>query len=313
MFPLYIIILYMKRLLICVLTLSLSIFLFSSCLNNGSTAKFMKDEHPEMILKNASYTIDKEDSNTVNMTAEKITVYSANRVVFDNSDFVQFDENMQTQITGQCDTATMTDGTNLTLSGNIVFNKLSDNAVISCDSVHWNNKTGSIASEGNLIISFEDGSAVHADSFSSNLNNSQYKFAGISNAQFNAKDDTSVSIRCESLSYDKENEKVLSESWIYISDESRKVNLTGARLEYDKNTSIMQIDMQAKFVKETDKGLLTCTAESMAYNTEEQTLTILGNAHVTWDKDTYRATMILIDLDTEEIQLAGPITGEIYG
>lgn len=309
-----IIFLIMKRArLLVAITIACLLFGLASCDNTSDKSALFDEEHPEMILKNATYTIYKDKSDPIRMTSETITIYSATKSVFENTSFSQMDSNNVVQITGSCDQATVVDNNKLTLTGNVRIVKVADDAIITCDSLSWNNKTGSITSNGDVSILFSDGSEIIAGSFSANTGNSVYKFEEITAANFITKDESKISIRCDSLIYNKEKENVLSESWIYLEDLSRKASLTGARLEYDKNSSIMQIDMQARFTKETDDGLLTCTAESMSYNTDEQTLIIMGNARITWDKDSYKASTIFIDLDTEEITLMGPITGAIYG
>ena len=59
-------------------------------------------------------------------------------------------------------------------------------------------------------------------------------------------------------------------------------------------------------LKTTDSGIMRCQAESVIFS-------LRGNARVIWDGDEYGAEVVTVDLDTDEINLEGRITGNING
>lgn len=294
--------------------LSVSVLCISSCRNSDFEVPFWEEEHPDITMKNASYTVYKTKTDPIRLSAEIVNVYSdQKKTTFENVSFAQNDKDNVLILTGSCDRAACLDNSKISLYDNIILEKKDSNTVISCNQLNWDNTSGDISASDNIIVSYSDSTSIAAESFKSNLNKNFYSFEKITDASFKTSDDSIISVACDSLTYDRDSEMVLSENWITIKEGSRKITLSGARLEYDKNQAVMTVSMQAKFSKETDNGLLSCTAQNMVYNTDEQILTIIGNAHITWDTDSYKASAIIINLDTEEIRLLGPISGVIYG
>lgn len=122
-----------------------------------------------------------------------------------------------------------------------------------------------------------------------------------------------ISMSCPIISYDRSTEEIIADGWVEIDDTEHEVRLSGAWLEYDKNASVMTLQIQAKIVKETSSGLMTCNADSITYNANEQTVTLKGGAKVVWGSDTYKASIIIVNLESEEVTLHGTITGEVNG
>ncbi len=122
-----------------------------------------------------------------------------------------------------------------------------------------------------------------------------------------------ITMSCPMLVYNRSKEELLSDGWIEIDDTQHEVKLSGAWLEYDKNNGIMLLQMQATIEKDTEDGLMTCKADSIEYNSDNQTVTLKGSANVIWGDDTYKASIITVNLDTEEVVLHGSITGEVNG
>ena len=49
--------------------------------------------------------------------------------------------------------------------------------------------------------------------------------------------------------------------------------------------------------------------DDIEYNGKENTVILRGNATVEWKDDTYKAAMIVVDLNTNDISLYGTISG----
>ena len=122
-----------------------------------------------------------------------------------------------------------------------------------------------------------------------------------------------ISFTSPDLIYDRTDGIVRSDSWIEIQDTQHEVALSGAWFEYDMGRRLMKLQMMAKILKVTDEGLMVCRADSIEYDGENNTVSLKGNATVTWNNDTYRAAMIIVDLNTNDISLYGTISGEFNG
>ncbi len=123
----------------------------------------------------------------------------------------------------------------------------------------------------------------------------------------------SLKISASNIFFDREEETLLSDGWIEIEDTEHEAKLSGSWFEYSMNTSVILLQMQAGISKVTEKGLLTCSADSIEYNSDEQTLTLKGNAKVSWGNDSYNASYITVNIDTEDVTLHGMISGEVNG
>lgn len=122
-----------------------------------------------------------------------------------------------------------------------------------------------------------------------------------------------ISFTTPALVYDRTDATVRSDGWIEIQDTRNEVALSGAWFEYDMNRRFMKLQMMAKILKITDDGLMVCRADSIEYDGEANTVTLKGNATVNWNNDTYKAAMIIVDLNTNGISLYGTISGEFNG
>lgn len=122
-----------------------------------------------------------------------------------------------------------------------------------------------------------------------------------------------ISLKCPLLLYNREKEELLSDGWIEIEDMEHEVKLSGSWLDYDKNNALILLQIRAKIEKNTDSGLMTCTADSIEYNSNSQIVTMKGSARVVWGDDSYTASVITVDLENEEVSLHGSITGDVNG
>ena len=122
-----------------------------------------------------------------------------------------------------------------------------------------------------------------------------------------------ISFTTPAMVYDREEGTVRSDGWIEIQDTQNEVALSGAWFEYDMDRRFMKLQMMAKILKVTDEGLMVCRADSIEYDGEANTVALKGNATVSWNNDTYKAAMIIVDLNTNGISLYGTISGEFNG
>ena len=125
--------------------------------------------------------------------------------------------------------------------------------------------------------------------------------------------ESGISFTSPDLFYDRTTGRVSSDSWIEIQDTENQAALSGGWFEYDMGSSSMVLQLMAKIIKETDEGLMVCRADRIEYNGRENTVTLRGNASVSWNDDFYSAAMIVVDLKTDEISMYGTISGAFNG
>ncbi len=172
--------------------------------------------------------------------------------------------------------------------------------------------------EGNRSVSLTGGAKVAADGLAIEadeieLYGTDYQYVSCKGNVIVKDEERGLSLQCPSLSFNREDEKIISDGWIEIQDTQNEATLSGAWFEYNTKSTLMKLQMMAKIVKVTDDGLMTCNADSIEFNNETQTVTLKGNAKIEWNGNTYSAAMIIVDLENNGITMHGSITGEVNG
>lgn len=171
---------------------------------------------------------------------------------------------------------------------------------------------------GELAVSLSGGAKVEADDFMITADeiriwgkDSQYvQCKGTASA---VKVSEGITLMAPSLLLDRSSNSLRADSWVEIQDRSRQAALSCARLEYNAETGIMKLQIKARIVKQTSQGLLSCSADSITYDSKSQTLRLDGRASANWGESSYNASSISIDLETNEIKMEGKITGTVNG
>jgi len=172
--------------------------------------------------------------------------------------------------------------------------------------------------DGNRTVELSDGAKASTDTIEIAadkvfLYGKDYRYTDCTGNVNVRETEHNLEVRATSLFYDREEENLLANGWIEIDDAENEAQLSGAWFEYSINERIMVLQMKATISKVTERGMLVCKADSIEYNAEKQTLELRGKADVTWGSDSYKASYILVDIETEEVVLQGSITGEING
>lgn len=122
-----------------------------------------------------------------------------------------------------------------------------------------------------------------------------------------------LSINTTALYYDRTAERLLISAWCEVSDSVNELEAGAGAVSYDLRNEVLSLEMAARLMKATDSGLLSARAERITFDRGADTLTLQGNAEVEWNRNSYRAKLITINLTTEEIRLEGRIEGEVHG
>lgn len=152
---------------------------------------------------------------------------------------------------------------------------------------------------------------VSADSIE--LYGDNYRYVSCSGKVKASQTNGKVSFTSPNLFYDRNQGLVTSDSWIEIQDTENQAALSAAWFSYDMEKGLISLKMMAKIIKVTDEGLMVCKADVIEFSNENKSVTMKGNANVTWNGDNYSAAMIVVDLATNGISMYGSISGEVNG
>ena len=122
-----------------------------------------------------------------------------------------------------------------------------------------------------------------------------------------------ITLNTSMLSYNRSTEFITIDGWVEMQDSKNEVSVSYAWLEFDLNGGILRLQLQTKILKSTSKGPMVCKADNVTYDRNSEKITLLGNAEVEWNNDTYKAQKLSVDLKTEEIVMTGDISGTVNG
>lgn len=122
-----------------------------------------------------------------------------------------------------------------------------------------------------------------------------------------------LEIKANKLWFDRIEEKLLLSPWFELEDKKEVLSATGGSLSYDMKNETLDLMMLVTIMKDSDKGIMRCKAESVTFSRKDNELSLKGSARVLWAGDEYKAEVIRIDLDSDEITLEGRIKGNING
>ena len=145
------------------------------------------------------------------------------------------------------------------------------------------------------------------------LSGTDWRYVNSEGSTYITDEKNGLDIKAVGLWFDREREYLSIESWFEIQDTENELSAMGGSMYFDMKNEVLELKQQVTLTKITDDSVMRCSAESVVYDRQNQTLTLSSNARVTLDLDQYRAEMISINLDNNEIKLEGRIEGSING
>lgn len=172
--------------------------------------------------------------------------------------------------------------------------------------------------EGNKSVSLSGGASITADGLSISaqeikLYGTDYRYVDCFGKVSAVDSERGISLQCPNLFYDRQTGEIVSDGWIEVQDETNDATLSGARLEYDTNSTLIKVQMMARVVKNTNDGPMVCRADSIEFDNANQTVKLKGNATISWNGNVYKAAVITVDLSDYGITMEGSISGEVNG
>jgi lipopolysaccharide export system protein LptA len=116
-----------------------------------------------------------------------------------------------------------------------------------------------------------------------------------------------IRIESERLFFDREAEILRAEGDAFLEDLDNELVVRGGLLESRQQEELTIAQMQVRIFGEE----LTARGEYARYRRDEQVLELSGLPVVFWQGDEYRASRIIVNTETEEIDLEGDVRGSI--
>jgi lipopolysaccharide export system protein LptA len=121
--------------------------------------------------------------------------------------------------------------------------------------------------------------------------------------------DTERQIRLEapSLYYDRDKKLTRTQGPSVLQDDKNKLVLKAEWIENDGSSEVTLAQVAVRIVK--DK--LACRSEYALYRRKDNALELSGSPSAYKDGDEYKASRILVNTETEDIQLEGDVSGSV--
>ncbi len=131
-----------------------------------------------MEMENAWYTLSQDSDSPLVMHASRITIYKTDRdTVLENVSFTQ-----GTELSGSCEHASVSsDNKHATLAGKVQLRKEDDenSVTIVCEHIIWNGEKNTFTCEGEVLVTYGDGTTIRAKGFSAAFDENLYEFGSI--------------------------------------------------------------------------------------------------------------------------------------
>jgi len=120
-----------------------------------------------------------------------------------------------------------------------------------------------------------------------------------------------IQINTEKLFYDRKAEIMTINSYAEMIDQKNEIIVKGSYFENRGKENITIIQIGVRIFKAGENDSMICRSEFAKYNRENETLELAGMPIVIWKNDEYRANRITINLDTDNINMTGEVSGTI--
>lgn len=116
-----------------------------------------------------------------------------------------------------------------------------------------------------------------------------------------------MTITADSLNFDRETEDSRATGQVMVEDEENDLLVKGGYLETRDGGELLLVQIAVRVLRDD----LTARAQFLRYRRSEDVLELSGFPVVYWKGDEYRAARIVLNLDTEEIELQGQVRGSV--
>lgn len=158
--------------------------------------------------------------------------------------------------------------------------------------------------EGKATV-VSDGLVIKADHME--LYGADFRYVECSGSVTVVDDERGIRLSSARLFYDRQDRLSRMTGPSVMEDRRNKVVIKGDFIENDDKREIALIQINVRILK--DK--ISCRSEFARYDRAAKTLELSGSPWVKRDADEYRASVIQVNLDTEDIVLLGAVSGTV--
>ncbi|MFW5827706.1 MAG: hypothetical protein ACOCU4_06425 [Alkalispirochaeta sp.] len=139
------------------------------------------------------------------------------------------------------------------------------------------------------------------------LSGTDFRYAELGTAVRITDTERELVITADEVSFDRTTENSQARGAVSVEDNGNELLLKGGYLETQEGGDLLFVQSSVRVLRDD----LTARAQFLRYRREDEVLELSGFPVVYWKGDEYRAGRIILNLETEEIELQGRVRGEI--
>ncbi len=121
-----------------------------------------------------------------------------------------------------------------------------------------------------------------------------------------------IKITTEELFFDRDKEIMTINSYAEMVDQKNEIVVKGNYFENHGKDNITIVQIGVRILKASENDSMVGRSEYARYDRDNESLILSGMPVVYWKNDEYHATRIIINIDTDEINLSGEVSGTIH-
>lgn len=200
----------------------------------------------------------------------------------------------------------------MALSGILLFLVLSVPAVRAESFRFSGDRTEIVLAEGRQRTVLRGNARVESNAFTLEateieLSGQDFRYAELRGAVrvFDAGRD--MTITAENLTFDRTTENTRATGNVLIEDGANDLVLRGGNLETRQGGDLIFVQIAVRVLQDD----LVARAQFLRYRRPDSVIELSGFPIVYWKGDRYRASRIILNLDTEEVELQGQVEGAV--
>ena len=124
-------------------------------------------------------------------------------------------------------------------------------------------------------------------------------------------EDQGIKLKTSRLFYDRDKKRLVIKAYAEMIDQKNEIVVKGGYFENLADDDITIIQIGVRILKSSEDGTLTARSEFARYDRKEKILNLSGMPVVYKNNDEFQASRITINIDTDEIELFGDVSGSV--
>lgn len=158
--------------------------------------------------------------------------------------------------------------------------------------------------EGNAYIKTES-MEIKANSII--LSGEDYRYIKAEGAVSGVNSESHMEFTCDNMSFDRTTKVATLEGNVSLIDKENDVKANAQIIEYNQETDVAVLQIKINLTQKEN----VCSGAYAVYQKKEQLLELSGNAQIKKNSDTFRAQLITLNMETQDITLDGNVKGSI--